>query len=261
MNSVLIFGAGATKACGGPLTNEILPDAFRIKDKIERENFLHIVNEFLVSRFNVPKDIEERKNEDYPPLPLLLALLDTAIDKKHAFDKYWPLNKLVHVREGLEYLIFALLEYQLSRSQGHNHYHDLFKVANEEWRLPEINVISTNYDIIADNSMIGINDTFPDYGTDIATDFYRSRPKRGQLLKLHGSLNWLYCPGCHRLDLGLSQSGSRTVKVLNALYRMEYSLEQRYSIRGSECEECGSYGILYNIDGSMICEECKDEKS
>ena len=25
---IFIFGAGATKACGGPLTNEILPGAF-----------------------------------------------------------------------------------------------------------------------------------------------------------------------------------------------------------------------------------------
>ncbi len=28
--TVVVFGAGATKACGGPLTNEILPDDPRI---------------------------------------------------------------------------------------------------------------------------------------------------------------------------------------------------------------------------------------
>ncbi len=28
-DAVLVFGAGATKACGGPLTNEILPETFR----------------------------------------------------------------------------------------------------------------------------------------------------------------------------------------------------------------------------------------
>jgi CBS domain-containing protein len=26
-----------------------------------------------------------------------------------------------------------------------------------------------------------------------------------------------------------------------------------------ECEECGAYGVLYNVDGKLICEECKDE--
>jgi len=28
-----------------------------------------------------------------------------------------------------------------------------------------------------------------------------------------------------------------------------------------ECEECGAFGILYNLDGRMICEDCKDEES
>lgn len=27
-----------------------------------------------------------------------------------------------------------------------------------------------------------------------------------------------------------------------------------------ECEECGAYGILYNIDGRLLCEDCKDEE-
>jgi len=27
-----------------------------------------------------------------------------------------------------------------------------------------------------------------------------------------------------------------------------------------ECEDCGSFDILYNIDGRMICEDCKDEE-
>ena len=26
-----------------------------------------------------------------------------------------------------------------------------------------------------------------------------------------------------------------------------------------ECEECGAYGVLYNVDGRMLCEDCKDE--
>ena len=27
-----------------------------------------------------------------------------------------------------------------------------------------------------------------------------------------------------------------------------------------ECEECESYGILYNVEGRMLCEECKEEE-
>jgi len=30
-------------------------------------------------------------------------------------------------------------------------------------------------------------------------------------------------------------------------------------IKEGECHECGAYGLLYNLDGRLICEECKDE--
>ena len=46
-DTVLIFGAGATKACGGPLTNEILPRAFELQEFINREEFLDILDRFL----------------------------------------------------------------------------------------------------------------------------------------------------------------------------------------------------------------------
>lgn len=36
----------ATKACGGPLTNEILPQAFREKPRIEREGFQGLLESF-----------------------------------------------------------------------------------------------------------------------------------------------------------------------------------------------------------------------
>lgn len=26
-----------------------------------------------------------------------------------------------------------------------------------------------------------------------------------------------------------------------------------------ECEECGSYARLYDVDGRLLCEECKEE--
>ena len=71
-------------------------------------------------------------------------------------------------------------------------------------------MISLNYDLIADNTF-----------SAAAEDAGRARPpglrgghrdrrlpgaaKVGKLLKLHGSLNWLYCPNCHRLELGIAR--------------------------------------------------------
>jgi len=30
-------------------------------------------------------------------------------------------------------------------------------------------------------------------------------------------------------------------------------------VREGACQECGAYGVLYNRDGKLICEDCKDQ--
>ena len=177
----------------------------------------------------------------------MLSLLDTAIDKKHSFGAEWPTDELVHIRDGIEWLIFALLEFQLRRLKK-NLYYGLLKWRRKKWGIEEMNVISTNYDIIVDNAMWKLNSQqntfpdvrFPDYGTDVATEIYKHSPKSGHLFKIHGSLNWLYCPGCQRFDIGISKSGTGFSKVLDELY-YEGPLEKRYSCHGSPCKDCSSF--------------------
>jgi hypothetical protein len=151
------------------------------------------------------------------------------------------LERLVHVRDGLEYLIFAVIKHQLEYGHGKdkpNYYEEALRKVNEGVAP---NVISLNYDIIVDNTLCALTgDTFPDYGTDISTEAYRQSRKFGKLLKLHGSLNWLYCPGCLRLDLGVAGLGAPgTSKVLDELYQ-ENPLEPRYGCHGTACHECDS---------------------
>ena len=81
---------------------------------------------------------------------------------------------------------------------------------------------------------------FPDYGCDISTDLYRNHPKRfGTLLKLHGSLNWLYCDSCHRLEIGASES-RLFVRALTSLVGAGKGLESFYLGAGSVCATCGT---------------------
>ena len=110
--TVVLFGAGATKACGGPLTNEIIPQAFdpAVLTGIEREQYLHLVDSFLVENFHLPQQPSEG---DYPALPLLLSLVDTAIHRKQLMEGInWPADLLRQVRRALEYMIFALSDRQ-----------------------------------------------------------------------------------------------------------------------------------------------------
>jgi hypothetical protein len=128
-NVVVIFGAGATKACGGPLTNEILPEVFRLKEQLEREDYLAHLERFLVDNFHLPAK-RRRQAHHFPPLPLVLSLVDTALDRGDAFAQCWPANDLRTVREALEYAIFALLELRLRRIE--HHYERLFRALFKE---------------------------------------------------------------------------------------------------------------------------------
>jgi hypothetical protein len=99
---VVIFGAGATKACGGPLTAEILPRAFECEAELGREDFFLTLDGFLIENFHVPENHGARQADHYPALPLLISLIDTAIDRKHSFGANWPVDRLM---EGLTIII------------------------------------------------------------------------------------------------------------------------------------------------------------
>ncbi len=241
---IVVLGAGATKASGGPLTAEILPRAFTLQEVLQREDFYPILERFLVENFHLPSDANARGPEHFPPLPLLISLIDTAIDRKDNWGPQWPADRVEEVRDALQYVMFALLEHDL-RNIAANPTGDLFRELFHGSNAPPT-VISLNYDIIADNSLISLGGDFPDYGCDIATDMYRQRVSAdSRLYKLHGSLNWLHCPACHRLDVGMSESGRYMTKTLDALYSEEQQagldLHSRYTCHGSPCLTCGTY--------------------
>jgi len=134
-------------------------------------------------------------------------------------------------------MVFALLEYKLRRF-SHNYYVELLD-ALDPTRSSIPTVISLNYDIIVDNALVEHSNHLPDYGCDITTERYQAWPHRGMLFKIHGSLNWSYCPGCNRLDLGVAESG-KTYKMLQELYQVN-PLEARYSCHGFPCPQCQTY--------------------
>ncbi|HVP07572.1 MAG TPA: hypothetical protein VMS71_06985, partial [Candidatus Acidoferrum sp.] len=146
-----------------------------------------------------------------------------------------------------DYAIFAVIEYDLHKIE--NHYLTLLQRLTLPGDEPPP-IISLNYDIIVDNTLLLLAERqnrfgFPDYGCDIATESYRQPPKFGKIYKLHGSMNWLYCPACQRLDIGTSRSGRGTVKVLDMIYAEEQhaggDLQERYGCHGSPCRDCRAY--------------------
>jgi hypothetical protein len=186
-----------------------------------------------------------RADEHFPPLPLVLSLVDTALDRDDAFSAEWPPRRLRLVRTAIEYTIYDLLEFRIRKIRPY--YRRFLEQLYAAHPPASITLVSLNYDYIADNSLIAIADQtgwpgLPDYGCDVATAAYRDMPRLGRLLKLHGSLNWMYCPNCHRLDLAIAQSGLKTSKMLSALYSSGAAhLDTRYvDEQGGPCADCGT---------------------
>ena len=239
--TVIFLGAGATKSVNGPLTNEILkrmlypePDP----NLPRRAPPPPLLSEFVEKLFHVNS---ATPTEQFPGLPLLMSLIDTALDRRQAFHPDWDPAKLSGIRQAIEIGMFELLEAVLRQAPTNNHYELLSKI----YSVPvQPCVISTNYDLVIDAAMMFFSEgrtpdgALPEYHISFRTPFYEmSEGKRfGTLLKLHGSLNWLHCRTCQRMEIGPSVS-RLYAKVLQ---RLLADVDQSYTPAGEKCPSCGT---------------------
>jgi hypothetical protein len=239
--TVIFLGAGATKSVEGPLTNEILKKMLypELDPNLPgRASPPPLLSEFVEKLFHVNSTTPV---EQFPSLPLLMSLIDTALDRRQAFHPDWDRLKLSELRQAIEIGMFDLLEAVLKRAPTNNHYRLLDKIYSNH-ALPC--VVSTNYDLIIDAALMWFSEgrtpdgSLPEYHIGFRTPFYEmSKGKRfGTLLKLHGSLNWLHCRTCQRMEIGPSVS-RLYVKVLQ---RLLADVAQSYTPAGEKCPSCGT---------------------
>ncbi|HEX9544449.1 MAG TPA: hypothetical protein VF955_04645, partial [Pyrinomonadaceae bacterium] len=228
LKPVIILGAGATKACGGPLTNEILPaalngamaDEFNSNPVADREKLLPLTRDFLVDCFNVPANVHPVRQDQCPALPFLLSMVRRSSDMGQPIGN-WTGQRLIEARRAIEYAVFAVIEAALKKIPAGQEFHSQL-LEPLYHRGIEPSVVSLNYDVIVDNTMFRLNENLgnmrpPDYRVEIATQRYLDFCRAGtwgKLLKIHGSLNWLYCEKCKRLDLFISPTSMTTGKAL-----------------------------------------------
>jgi hypothetical protein len=244
---VIILGAGATKACGGPLTDEILPLALSNKlaqemlnnPILDREELLYLTKKFMGDCFFVPENNDEVSKECCPSLPMVLSMLRRSTMQNLPIGSYKG-KELIKAKRAVEYSIFAVIEAALKKIPRDKRFHTQLLEPLYKKNI-EPTVISLNYDVIVDNAMFMLSESFqamkpPDYCVNISTHRYSEFIERGtfgHLLKIHGSLNWMYCEKCHRLDLFISE-GMRTAKALDELYHT-VPFKEAYSCQGTRC--------------------------
>lgn len=198
----IFLGAGASKADNAPLQGDMFKEYFlmRFEKLSERQNKAQCVIENLVRDFfkKYFKIAEINKsNLDKLNFPTFEEVLGFIYTSKNKFEKYSEeviindYKKInISIKNLFEFLMADLLEYKLQRT---NNFHALL-VSN--LRDYDVSYISTNYDILIDKALM-YNIKSPNYNS-LQREDNSSGPS---LYKLHGSLNWLFCPYCKRFEI------------------------------------------------------------
>lgn len=186
---VFFLGAGASVRDGIPLTKNFIPYLFSTGHKeIRLRRAKTFISDFFASGI-------QQAPTCYPRFEQVMSFLDMAISQDHYFSAKYHHKYLRQIRNDMVYLIWHLIK---SRSNEESKTYLHFAAAIK----PDDLIISLNYDTLLEAALLkkwqNIN-----YGLNFS-DIYSSVPLHKDsaaplLLKLHGSVNWLYCPNCDAL--------------------------------------------------------------
>ncbi|MFD2742378.1 MULTISPECIES: hypothetical protein [Sphingobacterium] len=236
--TVYILGAGFSMEFGAPSQANLLKAIYDLKNhsnysKLKKRKvnmWIEELDKFIVTSLKVS---EEEKI--HYPLEDIYTPIDKSIVEGCSFKDY-DIYKLFTLRNTLNNLVMLALKNEIDKAVGKEALLEKFSqfIINQcKSRLlneseDRVSIITTNWDIILDNSLHRtINkDPIPkghkfsgvlDYCCYISSlDERDHKVKPGlyaigkgrynvKLLKLHGSLNWSQCPKCSRLYVKLYQ--------------------------------------------------------
>lgn len=226
--TAIFLGAGASAAEGAPIQSQLFRDYFEsVKDekivKAADNSPLQMKKELMeffrvIFDINIDGNRQNLKKVNFPTFEEALGVLDLAELRRETLRKFnlealGPYgNRIRLVRQFLVLAMAKVIADKLNR--GNQLHKPLAKKLAAGGLLKDTVFISTNYDILIDNALLALDEARPgrliDYGVDF-TNFdegtrwedrwERPGAKAVGLYKLHGSLNWLYCPTCNTLTL------------------------------------------------------------
>lgn len=230
--TVYFLGAGFSKDAGGPIQNGIITTI--LSEEFAREPSLNgYVLTARESFINFLKDDLSISEDSFDAVALedVFTPIDRCIAHGRSFQKY-DVKSLVNLREEFHSLMGAAIKFGVDKFDHDKRYIDDFakhlnKLALEkigQYKVDKVAVITTNWDILLDNSLDEILRKYSvteesagsrklavvDYCCYISSLEDDDYIKPGLLalgrggynvkyLKLHGSMNWLHCPGCQRM--------------------------------------------------------------
>ncbi|MDG6228702.1 MAG: SIR2 family protein [Candidatus Thermoplasmatota archaeon] len=235
-NVVFFIGAGFTKAVvnTAPKGSEFFEFAFDEKRSFIKDLRVQRVKQFIENNYyTVGK-------QNYPKIEDVSSLIDYVIQRKESLSKNYLFEDVLEIKKDMIFLISTVIKKTIEESTNPDilkpsrifieKLHELYK------RNIDVSIISTNYDIIMDNALLEIIQS-SNYQIRLRKNiFWNPKKKLEQVkvhsnehwtyqggnathegtlnegkipfLKLHGSLNWFYCPKCDELDITIGRKGA-----------------------------------------------------
>ena len=210
--TVYFLGAGATKnaAPDAPTNKDLVKKA--LTDFVKSEDAQALLD-FIADIFHSANPVIDNQ---------IWNLLDYIIQQGKSPCSKYNLEQIIELRKHLLHLIIQ--EFQKSLEISEPRIHEMFI---EKIKDSDSSIISTNYDILIDSALSkiglnygpkartwilgGLNDIGGLQRPGIYDPGFPLNQGRIVLLKIHGSLNWLYCSKCDEVDVTIDKGAVRIV--------------------------------------------------
>ena len=223
---VVFLGAGASKSDGAPLQKELfraymesMDESREIQTRYDEKNpFYKNVKMDLFTFFDGYFGIDLGCSK-----PMLFPSFEEALGILEVEGSYAGSGKVRKYKDAIVASMALAIESQLEHKRNEDNYQIIDSYHKQlvenlcDRSGRQVDFLSTNYDLLADNALFSqrriINYGFSRQGHGI------------RLLKLHGSMNWLYCTQCG------------CIQVKEAA---DISANNLLDFNAHKCEKCGS---------------------
>ncbi|HHT61245.1 MAG TPA: hypothetical protein PLB75_05465 [Paludibacteraceae bacterium] len=210
--TVYIIGAGFSKSANIPLQSELLDEIFKVKENDlldEYDEYKDIFNQYRNAFKKFLSDTMFIEEKDFAKISLedIYTPIDRCVVDNLAFRNISP-KDLIDIRQKINGLIIMLLKRKTTKCDHVEKFTKYLINKKEEQKKDSFAIISTNWDILIDNSFKRNSKGVIDYCCHTTPYSGQNMPALValtknlftiKLLKLHGSMNWLQCKRCQRL--------------------------------------------------------------
>lgn len=233
MRTAIFLGGGASAAEGAPMQTELIREYFKLlqgSDTFFDSDMYKELTAYFREIFGINPSLGNYDTLIFPTFEEALGILDLAVKRREGLKNFdlenisRNSNRIGFMRQYLVLLVAAVLNNAEKNSSGLHK--KLVKGLEEQGLLSNTVFITTNYDLLIDMALNSSPGRSLDYGFEFCDNGHRlEEGKKISLYKVHGSLNWLYCPTCNIISLTKNEPG--VIRLLTDLNK-------------SDCEECGS---------------------